>query len=120
MTNREFLTAIAVDENAAVEIREYAQAQLDKMDAANEKRRNSVSKTEAANAPLREQIVNEYITTELQTASMIAEAMRANGIEITHNKVTAVLKKAVEEGLIAKEDVKVPKKGTQKGYKKAE
>ena len=51
---------------------------------------------------------------------MIAEAMRANGIEITHNKVTAVLKKAVEEGLIAKEDVKVPKKGTQKGYKKAE
>ena len=34
MTNREFLTAIAVDENAAVEMREYAQAQLDKMDAA--------------------------------------------------------------------------------------
>ena len=67
-----------------------------------------------------EKIVNEYITTELQTASMIAEAMRANGIEITHNKVTAVLKKAVEEGIIAKEDVKVPKKGTQKGYKKAE
>ena len=63
MTNREFFNAVVADENAAVEIREYAQAQLDKMDAANEKRRNSVSKTEAANAPLREQIVNEYITT---------------------------------------------------------
>lgn len=120
MTNREFLTTIATDENVATEVREYAQMQLDKMDAANEKRRNTVSKTEAVNAPLREQIVSEYITTELQTASMIAEAMGVNGIEITHNKVTAVLKKAVEEGIIVKEDVKVPKKGTQKGYRKAE
>lgn len=119
MTNREFFNTV-VSGVVNDEVKEWAKLQLEKMDSANEKRRNSVSKTELANAPLREQIVNEYITTELQTASMIAEAMCANGIEITHNKVTAVLKKAVEEGVIVKEDVKVPKKGTQKGYKKAE
>lgn len=119
MTNREAYNVV-ISGVITEDLIAWAQENLDKMDAANEKRRNTVSKTEAANAPLREQIVSEYITTELQTASMIAEAMGANGIEITHNKVTAVLKKAVEEGTIVKEDVKVPKKGTQKGYKKAE
>lgn len=117
MTNREFLTTIAADENVAVEIREFAQAQLDKMDTANEKRRNTVSKAEIANAPIREQIVSEILGTELKTASMIAAEM---GGEITHNKVTAVLKKAVEDGTVVKEDVKVAGKGTQKGYRLAE
>lgn len=117
MTQREFLTTIAADENVAAEVREFAQAQLDKMNAANEKRRNTVSKAEIANAPIREQIISEILGTELKTASMIAAEM---GGEITHNKVTAVLKKAVEDGTVVKEDVKVAGKGTQKGYRLAE
>ena len=96
MTNREaynvVITGVITEDLIA-----WAQENLDKMDAANEKRRNTVSKAEIANAPIREQIVSEILGTELKTASMIAAEM---GGEITHNKVTAVLKKAVKMALL--------------------
>ena len=116
MTNREAYNVV-ISGVITEELIAWAQENLDKMNAANEKRRNTVSKAEIANAPIREQIVSEILGTELKTASMIAAEM---GGEITHNKVTAVLKKAVEDGTVVKEDVKVAGKGTQKGYRLAE
>lgn len=115
MTNREFLNTV-VSGVVNDEVKEWAKLQLEKMDSANEKRRNSVSKAELVNAPIREQIISEFLTTDGKTASMIAEEMREKGIEISHNKVTAILRKPVEEGLISKIEVKVPKKGKQKAY----
>lgn len=119
MTNREAYNAIVAG-NITEEVIAWAQAQLDKMDEVNEKRRNSATKKELENAPLRDQIISEILTAEGKTASMIAEEMCAKGIEISHNKVTAILKKAVENGIVTKMNVKIPKKGNQKAYSIAE
>ena len=52
MKIRDFYTAIIANENNTAEVREHAQNELAKMDAANEKRRNTPSKAAQANAEL--------------------------------------------------------------------
>ena len=118
MTNRDFynaiinadLTAIFEDEMAK-SIKEHAKAGLGKLDATNEKRRNATSKKELENLPLMEQVVNEVLSFEPMTASDVGAA-----IGISHNKATPILKMAVARGLVGVKDIKVPKKGMQKGY----
>ena len=118
MTNRDFynaiinadLTAILEDEMAK-SVKEHAEAALGKLDATNEKRRNSTSKKEEENLPIMEQIVNEVLSFEPMTASDVGAV---GGI--SHNKATPILKMAVARGLVGVKDIKVPKKGMQKGY----
>ena len=118
MTNRDFynaiinadLTAVFEDEMAE-SVKEHAKAALGKLDATNEKRRNSTSKKEEENLPIMEQIVNEVLSFEPMTASDIGAA-----IGISHNKATPIVKMAVARGLVGVKDIKVPKKGMQKGY----
>ena len=111
MTNREFLTAIASNETLSTELVEHATAALAKMDAANEARKNKPSKKAQENAPIMEQIVNEVLTSEAQTASVVAEA-----VEISVQKASALLRALVAEGRAEVTEVKLPKKGTQKAY----
>ena len=118
MTNRDFynaiinadLTAILEDEMAK-SVKEHAEAALGKLDATNEKRRNATSKKELENLPLMEKIVNEVLSFEPMTASDIGAALG-----ITHNKATPIVKMAVARGIAGVKDIKVPKKGMQKGY----
>lgn len=118
MTNRDFynaiinadLTAVFEDEMAK-SVKEHAEAALKKLDATNEKRRNATSKKEEENLPIMEQIVNEVLSFEPMTASDIGAA-----IGISHNKATPIVKMAVARGLVGVKDIKVPKKGMQKGY----
>ena len=118
MTNRDFynaiinadLTAVFEDEMAE-SVKEHAKAALGKLDATNEKRRNSTSKKEEENLPIMEQIVNEVLSFEPMTASDVGAA-----VGISHNKATPILKMAVARGLVGVKDIKVPKKGMQKGY----
>ena len=118
MTNRDFynaiinadLTAILEDEMAE-SVKEHAKAALGKLDATNEKRRNSTSKKEEENLPIMEQIVNEVLSFEPMTASDVGAV-----VGISHNKATPILKMAVARGLAGVKDIKVPKKGMQKGY----
>ena len=118
MTNRDFynaiinadLTAVFEDEMAE-SVKEHAKAALGKLDATNEKRRNSTSKKEEENLPIMEQIVNEVLSFEPMTASDIGAA-----IGISHNKATPIVKMAIARGLVGVKDIKVPKKGMQKGY----
>ena len=118
MTNRDFynaiinadLTAILEDEMAK-SVKEHAKAALGKLDATNEKRRNSTSKKAEENLPLMEQMVNEVLSFEPMTASDIGAALG-----ISHNKATPIVKMAVARGLAGVKDIKVPKKGMQKGY----
>jgi predicted transcriptional regulator len=58
-----------------------------------------------------EQIVNEILTSEAQTASAIAEAA---GISV--QKASALLRQIVADGKATVTEVKIPKKGTQKAY----
>ena len=118
MTNRDFynaiinadLTAIFEDEMAK-SVKEHAKAALGKLDETNEKRRNAPSKKELENLPLMEQVVNEVLSFEPMTASDIGAVIGVN-----HNKATHIVKMAVTRGLAGVKDIKVPKKGMQKGY----
>ena len=118
MTNRDFYTAIInadltaiLEDEMAKSVKEHAKAALGKLDETNEKRRNAPSKKELENLPLMEQVVNEVLSFEPMTASDIGAAIGVN-----HNKATHIVKMAVTRGLAGVKDIKVPKKGMQKGY----
>ena len=118
MTNRDFynaiinadLTAVFEDEMAK-SVKEHAEAALGKLDATNEKRRNSTSKKEEENLPIMEQIVNEVLSFEPMTASDVGAV-----VGISHNMATPILKMSVARGLVGVKDIKVPMTGMQKGY----
>ena len=111
MTNREFLTAIANMENISEELKAEVVARIEKLDATNEARKNKPSKKATENAPIMEQIVNEILISEAQTASAIAEAA---GISV--QKASALLRQLAADGKATVTEVKIPKKGTQKAY----
>ena len=111
MTSREFLTAIASNETLAEDVRAFAEAELAKRDAANEKRRNTPSKKAVENEPLVAQIVDEILTNEPKTASDVAAVL---GVSV--QKASTLLRSAVTAGKAVSTDIKVPKKGVQKGY----
>ena len=109
MTNREFYTAIS---NGTMndEIVAHATAALEKMDAANEARKNKPSKTAIANAPVLEALTNA-LTADPQTA---ADLGAATGIST--QKASSLLRQLVASGVAVSVDIKVPKRGTCKGY----
>lgn len=112
MTKREFYTAIMngeIDE----QVKLFASEELEKMDAANEKRRNTLSKKAQENLPLLQQITDEILTEEPKTATDVAAVL-----EVSVQKASGLLRRLVEEGKAVKVDVKIKGKGkgTQKGY----
>ena len=110
MTKREFYTAIMngeIDE----QVKLFASEELEKMDAANEKRRNTLSKKAQENQPLLQQITDEILTDEPKTATDVAAVLK-----VSVQKASGLLRRLVEEGKAAKVDVKIKGKGTQKGY----
>lgn len=113
MTKREFMEAIVkFAEEGAVgeEYGAFAKEEIEKLDAALEKRREKVSAKQAENAPLMDKIY-EMLGDEPMTATVVGEML-----EVSTQKASALLRKMVEEGRAAKTDVKIPKKGVQKGY----
>ena len=116
MTNREFYTTI-INANISEEVTAMAQAAIDKMDATNEKRRNTPSKAQKENQPLIDTIVTTILTHEPKTASDVAvELGAALGEDIKVQKASALLRAIVADGKATVTDVKVAKKGTQKAY----
>lgn len=118
MTNREFFVKVStgiVDE----EVIAHAIAAIEKMDAANEKRKNTPSKTAEANVPLVNALLTEILTTEPMTGIAVAERLNEMFPDlekpVTINKVASLLKEAVAEGEVVKSDIKV-EKTTRKAY----
>ena len=113
MTNREFLTNVASNTITEDEIA-YAQAALVKLDETNAKRKEKAaekpSKKAEENAPLVIEAVAS-LGTDTKVAADVAEAM---GISV--QKASYLLRTAVAEGKATVEDIKVPGKGTVKGY----
>ena len=110
MTKREFYTAIMkgeIDE----QVKLFASDELEKMDAVNEKRRNTLSKKAKENEPLLNKIEREILTEEPKTATDVAAIL-----EVSVQKASGLLRRLVEDGKAAKVDVKIKGKGTQKGY----
>jgi hypothetical protein len=125
MTNREFYNLITA-ENATItpEMVEHATAQIAKLDATAEKRKGKVSKADmekrAANEAAATHIAETILSTEPKTATDVAAVLTAEAGEgaepVKVQKASYLCRLAVELGLAAKTEVKIPSKGTQKAY----
>lgn len=112
MTNREFFEGV---KNGTVneEVIAHATAEIDKMNARNEKRATKPSKTAVANEPIKAKIV-EFLTEKNEPilTSVIGEA-----VEVSTAKAAALCKQLSEDGKIVGEEKKVPKVGKRKVWK---
>lgn len=109
MTNREFLTAVSTNK-ITEDVIAHAVAQIEKLDAANEARKNKPSKTALENAPIIEALT-KALTADPQTAADLGAA-----VGISTQKASSLLRQIVASGVAVASDIKVPKKGTCKGY----
>ena len=127
MTKNELLKMITEGATVTAEMAEKAAEMLATDAAAKMKRKEKETekdkvKREATEALVR-QVVAEVLTTEPKTATDIAAAINANpelagqlDKPATPQKATSLMKVARELGLANQIDVKIPKKGAQKGY----
>ena len=115
MTNREFFVAIASNTNLTADLREHAQAQVDKMDASNAKNRGKESKAYKANLPLMAEVL-ELLTEKSMLTSEVAVAMSTEERPISTSKASALLRTLEGEGKVTSVKVKVKGKGEQTQY----
>ena len=113
MTDREFFVAISNGEMTD-ELMAKAADKIEKMDAAAEKRKGAVSKKAAENQPLVDRIVDEILNDEPVTATDVAAIL-----EVSVQKASQLCRTAVAQGKANQTEVKIPKKGNQKAYTKA-
>lgn len=113
MTNRDFYSAI-INGTINEEVVAKATEELGKLDARNDKRRNTLSKEQLANEELKKTMVTIIDTGKL-TASEIANAMG-----ISTQKVSALAKQLVDNGTLVKEEVAVKGKGKVLAYSLAD
>lgn len=120
MTIREFYEAV-VNANVSDELTEFATTGIAKLDATNAKRREKA----AAKANVNQEFVDKLVSMlgdEPKTATELKDMFAAEGIivindkDVTVQKISSLARAAVESGKIAKVDVKVKGKGTQKAY----
>ena len=115
MTNREFFVAIASNTNLTADLREHAQAQVDKMDASNAKNRGTESKTYKANIPLFAEVLALLAEKPLFTTE-VALAMSTEERPISNSKASGLLRTLEGEGKVTSTKVKVKGKGEQTQY----
>ena len=116
MTKREFLNdVIAVIDGTSevnvLELKEFAKAEIVKLNERNANRSSKPTKTQIENEPIKEKILEVLSTGERMVASAIAERL-----EISTQKASALCRQLVESKKLKVEDVKIPKKGKQKAY----
>ena len=110
MTNREFYKAF-IGSEVNEELKAFAQAEIDKLDKKNEKRKNTQTKTQKEN----EGIKNSIVALLEEKGSMVASVI-ATELEISTQKASALCKQLVEEKELVVSDIKVKNKGTLKQY----
>ena len=115
MTNREFFVAIASNTNLTADLREHAQAQVDKMDASNAKNRGTESKTYKANIPLFAEVLALLAEKPLFTTE-VALAMSTEERPISTSKASGLLRTLEKEGKVTSAKIKVKGKGEQTQY----
>ena len=115
MTNREFFVSIASNANLTADLRDHAQAQLDKMDASNAKSRGTESKTYKANIPLFAEVLTLLAEKPMLTAE-VANAMTSEERPISTSKASGLLRTLEKEGKVTSAKVKVKGKGEQTLY----
>ena len=117
MTKREFLNEViavidGTSEVDVLELKEFAKAEIVKLDERNASRSSKPTKAQIENEPIKEKILEVLSTGERMVASAIAEK-----VEISTQKASALCRQLVESGKLSVEEVKIPKKGKQKAYR---
>ena len=120
MTKREFFVAVS-EGKMTEEMQAMAAEFLTKMDAQLAARKGKVSEKEQAKRDEREalarKVATEILGAEAMTATDVAAALTEMlGEEVKVQKASYLCRKAVDLGLAAVTEVKIPKKGTQKAY----
>lgn len=127
MTNREIYTAAinfmqsCGDQAPDALIAEF-EGLVAKLDAQNEKRK-AVSAVKAAEKQAEKAPVRDALFAVMggedapMTASMLIEAA---GLDVKPASVPSLMRPLIEAGRVAKVDVKIPGKGKQRGYVRAE
>ena len=103
----------------AIDLKAEFEALLAKMDAQSDARRakqaEKAAEKQAAKAPIRDALLMAMDFAENpKTASMLIE--EAGLEDVKPASVPSLMRPLVESGLVAKVDVKVTGKGTQRGY----
>lgn len=115
MTNREFYTAI-VNGTINEDVIAHASSAIEKLDERNAKRASKPSKRSLENIPIRAHIAGFL---EENEGSHVASEI-ASALNLSTQKVSALCRQMVSDGVLAVEDVKVKGKGMQKSYSLAE
>ena len=127
MTNREIyknvLALIDGDDENEVNVMELRAAVIDaiaRLDATNEKRKAAsalkAAEKQAEKEPIREALLAVMGGEDApMTASMLIEAAE---LDIKPASVPSLMRPLVEAGRVVKVDMKIPGKGTQRGYAK--
>lgn len=118
MTKRELFTAI-VNNEVTDEVIAAAKVELEKIDAANEKRKTNPTGKQKANAEFNEVVkgaIYEVLTTVPTLVADIKAALAERDIDVTPQRINALAHQLVDEGKIEATDVKVPTKGKQRAY----
>lgn len=113
MNKREFYVSVVNGTEVTEEMRDFASSEIKKMDRANEKRKNTLSKRAKENLPLLDKIYDEILGEEPKTATDVGEEL-----EVSVQKASHLLRAMVADGRASVTEVKIPKKGIQKGYVK--
>ena len=111
MTNREFYTAI-VEGKLNDEVKAFATASIEKLDARNVARNSKPSKAQLENAPIKQALI-EYLSTH---NGSFTEGDLGTALGVTHNKAGALARQLVAEGVATVAEVKIPKVGKRKAY----
>lgn len=125
MTNREIYKNILalIDGEGEVDVMELRVATIDaiaRLDATNEKRKAAsalkAAEKQAEKEPIREALLAVMGGEDApMTASMLIEAAE---LDIKPASVPSLMRPLVEAGRVVKVDMKIPGKGTQRGYAK--
>ena len=123
MKTREFYSKIAALTNIDAELVEFATDAIEKMDSQNDARRakaaEKAAEKQAAKAPIRDALFEVMgDADEPKTASMLIEEAGLSD-SVKPASIPSLLRPLVECGMVLKVDVKIPSKGTQRGYIKA-
>ena len=114
MTNREFFVNVGKGIVTEAEMA-HAQAQVEKMDAANAKNRGKESKTYKANLPLMAEVL-ELLADKPMLTSEVSIAMSTEERPISTSKASALLRTLEGEGKVTSVKVKVKGNGEQTQY----
>lgn len=111
MTEREFLTKVLAIEGISKELAEHATESIAKLDARNDKRKNTQTKAQKENEGIMTAIVDHLAANGASVASAIGTAL-----DISTQKASALCKLLVDSGKLTVADVKVKGKNTVKQY----